>query len=639
MILRSAFIKNFRSIEEATIDFVPGCRVLVGINESGKSNVLKALRLLDPGVSFDNSDIRQPLPSEGSISESYIRFTFSLEELETEEVYKNILPKILIKDNSRSVLKTDRQELNLKDTCQLKDEGIYKIDIKDQKRTSTYHTLSEEYGICGNWKKPKEGTTFTVKPQNGDNQNISSFLLINTDDYQEIPAEELEDIDTDYLNRIIGDEIKKIIDQKLPPVTFWEFNENNLLPPSVAIEAFTANPDSCIPLKNMFLLAGISNIGEEISKERQTSPNAFRNLLRRVARHTTVHFRNVWKEYKEIKFSLEPNGENIDCGIEEENIYNFSQRSDGFKRFVSFLLMISVRAKKALLENTLLLVDEADSSLHPTGARYLRDELIKISENNYVIYSTHSIFMIDRNNIGRHYIVKKSKERTFLIGVNESNITDEEVIYNAIGASIFESLKPRNILFEGWKDKRLFQVATSSVPSEYRGLKKIFKDIGYCHAHGAKSIKNVTPMLELGQRECIILSDSDDPAKQHQTEYEQKHGYGVWKRFDQIKSTDVITSEDFIKDAVVIKALKEELKKYPNIRISTDPRIQNTKGKLNIIVAWLKQNRVSDSDCKIIIDQTKNNIFTNLKVADIDNSYYEFLRALEEEIKKIWQIQ
>lgn len=29
-------IKNFRSIQEVEIDFDPPCRVLVGINESGK---------------------------------------------------------------------------------------------------------------------------------------------------------------------------------------------------------------------------------------------------------------------------------------------------------------------------------------------------------------------------------------------------------------------------------------------------------------------------------------------------------------------------------------------------------------------------------------------------------------------------
>jgi len=39
-------IKNFRSIKDCRIKFDIPCRTLVGINESGKSNVLRALRLL-----------------------------------------------------------------------------------------------------------------------------------------------------------------------------------------------------------------------------------------------------------------------------------------------------------------------------------------------------------------------------------------------------------------------------------------------------------------------------------------------------------------------------------------------------------------------------------------------------------------
>ena len=46
-------IKNFRSIQDIKIDFDPPCRVLVGINESGKSNILNALALL--GDDYDPS--------------------------------------------------------------------------------------------------------------------------------------------------------------------------------------------------------------------------------------------------------------------------------------------------------------------------------------------------------------------------------------------------------------------------------------------------------------------------------------------------------------------------------------------------------------------------------------------------------
>lgn len=46
MRLKSVEIRNFRSINDITVDFDPTCRVLVGINESGKSNILNALALL-----------------------------------------------------------------------------------------------------------------------------------------------------------------------------------------------------------------------------------------------------------------------------------------------------------------------------------------------------------------------------------------------------------------------------------------------------------------------------------------------------------------------------------------------------------------------------------------------------------------
>ncbi len=45
MKLNRVQIKNFRSIKDIEIDFDPSCRVLVGINESGKSNILNALAL------------------------------------------------------------------------------------------------------------------------------------------------------------------------------------------------------------------------------------------------------------------------------------------------------------------------------------------------------------------------------------------------------------------------------------------------------------------------------------------------------------------------------------------------------------------------------------------------------------------
>ena len=165
--------------------------------------------------------------------------------------------------------------------------------------------------------------------------------------------------------------------------------------------------------------------------------------LDRIANKTTNHFRKVWREYRNIEFSLRLDADQIIPGIKELNTHDFARRSDGFKRFVTFLLMISVKVKADLLRNTLLLIDEPDTSLHPTGARYLRDELIRISRTNHVVYSTHSIFMIDSGDIGRHLIVKKKGEVTSIESAKESNIAEEEVLYNALGHSVFPRRPPK----------------------------------------------------------------------------------------------------------------------------------------------------------------------------------------------------
>ena len=50
MKLEKIKIVNFRSIKDLDIDFYNNSRVLVGINEAGKSNILKAAALLSDDV-------------------------------------------------------------------------------------------------------------------------------------------------------------------------------------------------------------------------------------------------------------------------------------------------------------------------------------------------------------------------------------------------------------------------------------------------------------------------------------------------------------------------------------------------------------------------------------------------------------
>lgn len=140
--------------------------------------------------------------------------------------------------------------------------------------------------------------------------------------------------------------------------------------------------------------------------------------------------------------------------------------------------------------------------------------------------STHSIFMIDADNIKRHYVVNKENEITEISVADEGNLAEEEVIYKGFKFSLYEILNKKNIIFEGWRDKELFRIATSDLPHGYKGLKDKFRKVGICHADGVKMIKNITPLLELGNRECCNSSDDDEPAKQYQKEYKKLKVHG-----------------------------------------------------------------------------------------------------------------
>ena len=211
---------------------------------------------------------------------------------------------------------------------------------------------------------------------------------------------------------------------------------------------------------------------------------------------------------KKYFLELTQNGTFIEAGILDEfNVYSLDRRSDGFKRFVTFLLMISAKVKAEYLNDTLIIIDEPDIGLHPSGVQYLREELRKISKNNIVFVASHSIFMIDKDRIDTHLIIKKDKEETTLTSSYSSDMLDEEVIFKAMGYSLFEMLKKKNIIFEGWSDKRSFQIWLESKQAN-AATKAIWKDKGLVHAFGAKDVQRVANHLENFDREYLVLSDN-----------------------------------------------------------------------------------------------------------------------------------
>ena len=186
-------------------------------------------------------------------------------------------------------------------------------------------------------------------------------------------------------------------------------------------------------------------------------------------------------------------------------------------------------------------------------------------------------------------------------------------------------MKEKNLIFEGWNDKQLFQLAVDHSSAE---LKKRFRDVGICHARGVKSIKAITPLIELAQRQCMIISDNDKPAKDQQKIYKQERGFGEWKTYQDIdKKIEAVTGEDFIKNDFITKYVKNVLSgtNMPEFNASMLP---DKKGKIDAVSRWLNTNGMTADQTKDTITKIKNEIFDNLKGQHIEDSYTYLLQAI-----------
>ncbi|WNY27140.1 ATP-dependent nuclease [Methanolapillus ohkumae] len=591
-------IKNFRSIKDLTIIPNPRCQVFVGINESGKSNILKAISLLDNSKNVNHDDIRYEKEDE-LIDESYICFYFKLNINTAKKNFKDALSKTVGSNAFDSTLiEVIKNQENSIIEIMLNTDTYARRDLKSSETKINYYSTL-----------------------------YNSSYLKNTE------GELLKELVL-YFYSLLADSVSKYVSENVPEIIYWKYDEKYLLPSSINLSQFEANSSICLPLQSMFYLAGYKNINEALADTRNGRRNALENLLKKVAQKSTKYLNDIWRDYKHIEFSLSMDGDNLNIRIQdEENKYDCDQRSDGFKRFITFLLALSAKVKHGEIQNAIIIVDEPDIGLHISGQKYLTEELIKMSEKNLVFYSTHSIFMIDKSQPNRHFIVEKSKEETIVKQVDKSNITEDEVIFRALGYSVFETLKMNNLIFEGWWDKRVFDIVLSSKDSR---IPDNLKEYGRTFANGVSDIAPIAKILELGDRNYFVISDSDKPAKESHKKYEeQQKCLGAWYEYENLVS-GMYTLEDFIYPQSFKNSIEYAIKNHPELTEKFDYQTFSTTRfkRLEFIEKWVIKYTKDSKVKKDILAEIKSNLYSNISISDIEDSYYDLLIKLDENIEK-----
>lgn len=622
MKLIRAEIQNYRSVENLNLSFTNGCEILIGVNESGKSNILRALSLLDPSATVSANDLRIERKSEAPTTRGHVRFVFKLDEPELDEIYEVVKKQFILESLDSPLIVTNNQSLTLREFVHKFDEGLYIAELPGGSRRASYWSLpANKFILIDGWKRLKgqSGVSLATKDDkvilSDENKAIQTALLKVLDS---IAYEPLTVAD---IHSAIGKEVNRIVNAKLPKCVYWNYSEQFLLPSSINVNEFIANPDTCIPLKSMFELAGIKSedVAETISTAKQQPIHRYIHLLDKVASAATTHVHDVWKEHKGIQITLRAHGDLLVPMIQDKDVpLDMANRSEGFKRFVSFLLLISAKVRTKQLTGNLILVDEPEIGLHPRGARNLMSELVKIGESNTTVYTTHSIFMVDRDCIERHLIVEKKDEVTTTWRASKSRIQDEEVLYSAIGYSIFETLHEKNVIFEGWRDKQVFRVARDFILKDSKDLKSTFESIGLTFAEGVKDVRHVARFLELANRGCLIISDADAAGLQHQKEYRRENGWGTWLTLQDILGAGpIVTAEDLLASEYVIRKANNLRKGRPKLSELTAANLAVAEPALTSLTKWLQSAVTNDEPLNDLLVELKNSLFEKLKREDI----------------------
>lgn len=359
---------------------------LIGVNEAGKTSILKALALKDGLKNERGESLPLARDFKDKTKPVEIEYSYGLERKEQQEA------KDYLVSNAPS---TD----------------ISKVDFSDITYTAYF-----------DFDKPS--------------QAMESVVVKSINDENEHKAD-------------IEDHLINFISPKTHESIFWTAEDRYLISQPINLALFAMTPDDIsIPLKNCFALAGI--VGADAIKSRIaliTESTEREQLENELGEKVTEHITTAWPKHP-IKITF-----NISDGLINFHVHDLhtkgkaktaDQRSDGFRQFVSFLLTISAQNSNEELSNSILLLDEPETHLHPQAQEDLLRELVKITQNkrnNLVFFATHSNYMIDKKDLSRNYKVfkkpnkKTEREKTEILRFGEKASTYASVTYDVFEIS------------------------------------------------------------------------------------------------------------------------------------------------------------------------------------------------------------
>ncbi len=246
-------------------------------------------------------------------------------------------------------------------------------------------------------------------------------------------------------------------------------------------------------------------------------------LLRSAAGELTKSFKKWWQQGNYI-FSFEADGSHFRINVADElrpEPIELEGRSRGLQWFFSFFLVFLVETKQEHT-NAILLLDEPGLSLHPLAQYDLATFFKRLSEDNQLIYTSHSPFLVDMDNLANVmavYVDKRTGRTKVSANLRYNEVDAEKSIYPihaALGLTVSDTLLLGclAVLVEGPSDQIYLSMIKRHLVSKGKFLNS--KEVVFIPTGGVKGMAAVTKLVSSRDNVLpFVLLDSDKVGKDY----------------------------------------------------------------------------------------------------------------------------
>ncbi|MBB3967237.1 AAA family ATPase [Rhizobium metallidurans] len=246
-------------------------------------------------------------------------------------------------------------------------------------------------------------------------------------------------------------------------------------------------------------------------------------LLQSASASLTDEFRAWWKQ-GDYRFRFEADGNFFRIWVADDRRpqeIELESRSTGLQWFLSFYLVFLVESAKEH-QNAVLLLDEPGLSLHPLAQRDLSEFFDSLASTNQILYTTHSPFLVDADRLDRVRKVYVDDDGTTKAtpdlreGGNEKTKNGASyAVHSALNLTIAESLmvgcKP--VIIEGPSDQHY--LTAMKIMLIHAGKIGPARELVFPPSGGARNAKQIASMLTGRDDDLpLVLLDDDRPGQQ-----------------------------------------------------------------------------------------------------------------------------